>query len=75
MRGVWGAGGEVDTFHTFHWGERGADGAWRADPAHVPDIRALLAESAARQGVEFPAVPAAWDEGPTPLALAVPPAL
>ncbi|KAH9936270.1 uncharacterized protein B0H18DRAFT_973121 [Fomitopsis serialis] len=47
-------GYEVDTFHTFHWGDRDSTGAWRGNPAHIADVRALLGESARRQGVEWP---------------------
>ena len=42
----------MDTFHTFHWGERGEDGIWRGDHRHVADVRLdLLWESAVRQGL------------------------
>ncbi|KAG9315655.1 hypothetical protein JVU11DRAFT_3300 [Chiua virens] len=51
VRQKWAQGYEVDTFHTFHWGERGEDGAWRGDHDHVADVRHLLRESAHRQGL------------------------
>ncbi|KAI0269812.1 hypothetical protein BC834DRAFT_863487 [Gloeopeniophorella convolvens] len=56
VRGKWAEGREVDTFHTFHWGEpSGADGAWVPHPERVGDVRRLLQDSAARQGVvSFP---------------------
>lgn len=54
VRQKWAEGFEVDTFHTFHWGERGSDGVWRGGYHHVNDVRTLLQESANRQGVPFP---------------------
>ncbi|KZT73822.1 hypothetical protein DAEQUDRAFT_742906 [Daedalea quercina L-15889] len=54
VRQMWAEGYEVDTFHTFHWGDRGATGVWRGNPAHIADVRVLLAESARRQGVDWP---------------------
>lgn len=56
VRQKWAQGFEVDTFHTFHWGDRGSDGVWRGNPEHIADVRSLLVESARRQGVAFPAV-------------------
>ncbi|KAJ7366994.1 hypothetical protein DFH08DRAFT_182598 [Mycena albidolilacea] len=53
VRQKWASGFEVDTFHTFHWGEPGADGVWRAQPGIVEDTRRVLAESAARQGIHW----------------------
>ncbi|THH31162.1 hypothetical protein EUX98_g3021 [Antrodiella citrinella] len=53
VRQKWDEGFEVDTFHTFHWGDLEADGVWRGNPAHKPDVRKLLAQSAARQNVDF----------------------
>lgn len=44
---------EVDTFHTFHWGDKGPDGVWKGNPAHIPDVRRLQAESAKRQGIAW----------------------
>ncbi|KIJ62721.1 hypothetical protein HYDPIDRAFT_114413 [Hydnomerulius pinastri MD-312] len=55
VRQKWAEGFEVDTFHTFHWGDRGEDGIWTGDHHHVADVRHLLKESADRQGIEFPA--------------------
>ncbi|KAJ3484261.1 hypothetical protein NLI96_g5762 [Meripilus lineatus] len=54
VRQKWDEGFEVDSFHTFHWGDRGDDGVWRGNPAHIPDVRSVLLESAQRQGIEFP---------------------
>jgi hypothetical protein len=51
VRQTWAQGYEVDTFHTFHWGERDEDGVWRGDHGHVADVRHLLRESANRQGL------------------------
>lgn len=45
---------QVDTFHTFHWGNPGSDGVWRGNHENVADVRRLLAESAKRQGIQFP---------------------
>ncbi|KAL0961034.1 hypothetical protein HGRIS_006024 [Hohenbuehelia grisea] len=39
VRQKWEAGLEVDTFHTFHWGEKGADGVWKGNHSHVADER------------------------------------
>lgn len=44
---------EVDTFHTFHWGDSGKDGVWKGNPQNIADVRRLLAESAQRQGVPW----------------------
>jgi len=54
VRQKWAEGREVDTFHTFHWGDNGADGVWRGNPDNIEDVRNLLQESAARQNVDFP---------------------
>ncbi|KAH7913341.1 hypothetical protein BJ138DRAFT_1146234 [Hygrophoropsis aurantiaca] len=55
VRQQWKAGFEVDTFHTFHWGDRDpVDGEWRSNHEHIADVRSLLRESAERQGIEFP---------------------
>lgn len=54
VRQKWEEGYEVDTFHTFHWGERGDDNVWRANYENVEDIRRLLRESAERQQIVFP---------------------
>ncbi len=53
VRQQWASGFEVDTFHTFHWGEKGDDGVWRSEPRHVQDVRQLFKESAARQGLPW----------------------
>ena len=55
VRGQWAEGREVDTFHTFHWGEPTGDGGkWEPRPERVRDVRRLLQDSAARQGISFP---------------------
>ena len=56
VRGQWAQGREVDTFHTFHWGEPGEEGgAWEPRPERVGDVRRLLQDSAVRQGImSFP---------------------
>jgi len=52
VRGQWAQGREVDTFHTFHWGEPGGEGgAWEPRPERVGDVRQLLQDSAVRQGI------------------------
>jgi len=57
VRQMWAQNYEVDTFHTFHWGDRDSDGIWRGKPEHITDVRNLFAESAHRQGIEFPTQP------------------
>jgi len=54
VRQKWAEGREVDTFHTFHWGDKGTDGVWREDSDSIDDVRGLLQESATRQKVDFP---------------------
>ncbi|VDC00748.1 unnamed protein product [Peniophora sp. CBMAI 1063] len=54
VRQQWREGFEVDTFHTFHWGDTQEDGVWRGDPNLVGDTRDLLRQSAARQGTVLP---------------------
>jgi len=54
VRQQWAEGYEVDTFHTFHWGERDGDDVWRGNYENVADIRRLLKESAERQQTYFP---------------------
>lgn len=61
VRQKWAEGFEVDTFHTFHWGDRGEDGVWRGNPGHIPDVRKLLQESAVRQQLEFPIRSIEWE--------------
>ncbi|KAJ7507229.1 hypothetical protein B0H11DRAFT_195867 [Mycena galericulata] len=53
VRQKWAEGFEVDTFHTFHWGDGDANGVWRAHPGIVEDVRRVLEESAARQGITW----------------------
>jgi len=52
VRNKWAEGFEVDTFHTFHWGDP-AEGGWKAHDGIVEDTRRVLAESAARQGIDW----------------------
>lgn len=54
VRQKWEEGYEVDTFHTFHWGELDGDNVWRANYENVVDIRRLLRDSAERQQIAFP---------------------
>lgn len=54
VRQKWSEGLEVDTFHTFHWGDKGIDGVWRENPNNVDDMHNVLKESASRQKVELP---------------------
>ncbi|KAJ7766616.1 hypothetical protein B0H16DRAFT_1522008 [Mycena metata] len=53
VRNQWAKDTEVDTFHTFHWGDPGADGVWRAHEGVRENVRKVLAESAARQGIDW----------------------
>lgn len=58
VRGKWAEGREVDTFHAFHWGEPSEEGGmWEPRPERIEDVRRLLRDSAARQGIRFPKVP------------------
>ncbi|KAI9443197.1 hypothetical protein H4582DRAFT_2109565 [Lactarius indigo] len=57
VRGKWAEGREVDTFHAFHWGEPSEEGGvWVPRPERIEDVRRLLQDSAARQGIRFPKV-------------------
>ncbi|KAF7979672.1 hypothetical protein HWV62_41667 [Athelia sp. TMB] len=53
VRQKWAEGKEVDTFHTYHWGDKDMWGVWRETPGSVQDMHKLLRESAVRQHVEF----------------------
>ncbi|KAF7422592.1 hypothetical protein PC9H_010748 [Pleurotus ostreatus] len=53
VRQRWEEGYEVDTFHTFHWGEKDESGVWRGNYNHVADIQHLQKESAIRQGIHL----------------------
>ncbi|EKM51506.1 uncharacterized protein PHACADRAFT_212152 [Phanerochaete carnosa HHB-10118-sp] len=53
VRQTWARGMEVDTFHTFHWGDNVPDGVWEENPGHIPDVKQLQAESAERQGIPW----------------------
>ncbi|KAF7356315.1 hypothetical protein MVEN_00963800 [Mycena venus] len=52
VRNQWADGFEVDTFHTYHWGDRTERG-WEPHAGIVEDTRRVLAESAARQGIDW----------------------
>ncbi|KAF7292053.1 hypothetical protein MIND_01231400 [Mycena indigotica] len=54
VRDLWAAGYEVDSFHSFHWGDVQADGFFGPNRDAVRDVRALLADSFARQGTVPP---------------------
>ncbi|KAG8932557.1 hypothetical protein FRC02_000935 [Tulasnella sp. 418] len=54
VRNMWAQGYEVDSFHTFHWGDKGDDGIWRAHLDSVQDVRELLKDSFIRQGMAVP---------------------
>ncbi|KZT19467.1 hypothetical protein NEOLEDRAFT_1077746 [Neolentinus lepideus HHB14362 ss-1] len=54
VRQKWAEGYEVDTMHTFHWGDVDVDGEWRGRPQHIYDLRMLMKESAERQGIAWP---------------------
>ena len=56
MRQIWEKGMEVDTFHTFHWGDKDSDGKWRALPENIADVRKLLGESAKRHNISWASV-------------------
>ncbi|KDQ62402.1 hypothetical protein JAAARDRAFT_30310 [Jaapia argillacea MUCL 33604] len=53
VRQKWTEGFEVDTMHTFHWGEKGDDGVWVTHPENIRDVRAMQKESALRQKVKL----------------------
>jgi len=54
VQNVWDGGMEVDTFHTFHWGDIDKDGVWKAHLHSIEQVQRLLLASAQRQGVPFP---------------------
>ncbi|KAJ7101322.1 hypothetical protein B0H15DRAFT_1017788 [Mycena belliarum] len=54
VRDLWAEGYEVDSFHTFHWGDIQDDGFFGPNKNSVEDMRALLRDSFARQGIESP---------------------
>ncbi|KAJ6606832.1 hypothetical protein B0H10DRAFT_2074586 [Mycena sp. CBHHK59/15] len=49
VRQKWEEGFEVDSLHTFHWGDTHEDGFFRANENSVEDIRSLLEDSFERQ--------------------------
>ncbi|KAJ7438997.1 hypothetical protein FB451DRAFT_1344330 [Mycena latifolia] len=55
VRDLWADGYEVDSFHSFHWGDVQADGFFGRNKDSVSDVRALLADSFKRQGIAPPA--------------------
>ncbi|KAJ7614481.1 hypothetical protein FB45DRAFT_937039 [Roridomyces roridus] len=54
VRQKWEEGYEVDSFHTFHWGDIQADGFFGPNKDVVGNMRALLADSFRRQGIKDP---------------------
>ncbi|KAJ7764132.1 hypothetical protein DFH07DRAFT_916931 [Mycena maculata] len=53
--GKWDEGYEVDSFHSFHWGDIRDDGFFEPNKNSVADMRALLAASFRRQRIRPPA--------------------
>ncbi|KAJ7129867.1 hypothetical protein C8R43DRAFT_673819 [Mycena crocata] len=54
VRDLWEEGYEVDSFHSFHWGDIQDDGFFRPNRNSVKDMQALLADSFQRQGISTP---------------------
>ncbi|KAJ7093280.1 hypothetical protein B0H15DRAFT_947420 [Mycena belliarum] len=54
VRDLWAEGYEVDSFHSFHWGDIQDDGFFGPNKNSVADMRALLRDSFARQRIESP---------------------
>ncbi|KAJ7479116.1 hypothetical protein FB451DRAFT_1395716 [Mycena latifolia] len=55
VRDLWAEGYEVDSFHSFHWGDIQADGVFGPNKDSFKDMRALLNDSFIRQGIAPPA--------------------
>ncbi|KAJ7478909.1 hypothetical protein FB451DRAFT_1450504 [Mycena latifolia] len=55
VRDLWAEGYEVDSFHSFHWGDIQGDGVFRPNKDSIKDMRALLNDSFIRQGIAPPA--------------------
>ncbi|KAJ7252611.1 hypothetical protein C8J57DRAFT_1661716, partial [Mycena rebaudengoi] len=51
IRQKWEEGFEVDTFHTFHWGDVQKDGFFAANADSVKDVRLMLQDSFTRQKI------------------------
>lgn len=54
IRQKWADGYEVDSFHSFHWGDVHADGLLRANENSVEDVNSILQDSFRRQGMVMP---------------------
>ncbi|KAF7302294.1 hypothetical protein MIND_00796800 [Mycena indigotica] len=54
VRDLWAQGYEVDSFHSFHWGNIQADGFFGPNKNTVQDMKTLLADSFARQRIVPP---------------------
>ncbi|KAJ6503064.1 hypothetical protein DFH09DRAFT_912586, partial [Mycena vulgaris] len=57
VRDLWADGYEVDSFHSFHWGEIQNDGVFGPNQNSVVDMRALFSDSFERQEIVPPAEP------------------
>ncbi|KAJ7662887.1 hypothetical protein B0H17DRAFT_952953 [Mycena rosella] len=55
VRDLWAEGYEVDSFHSFHWGDIQENGFFGPNTGSVADMRTLLADSFRRQGIAPPA--------------------
>ncbi|KAJ7033236.1 hypothetical protein C8F04DRAFT_1104983 [Mycena alexandri] len=55
VREKWEEGYEVDSFHSFHWGDMQDDGFFGPNKNSVADMQTLLADSFGRQGIRPPA--------------------
>ncbi|KAJ6573165.1 hypothetical protein DFH09DRAFT_1312414 [Mycena vulgaris] len=58
VRDLWADGYEVDSFHSFHWGDIQDDGVFGPNQNSVVDMRALFSDSFERQGIVPPSEPA-----------------
>ncbi|KAJ6514142.1 hypothetical protein DFH09DRAFT_1374069 [Mycena vulgaris] len=54
VRDLWADGYEVDSFHSFHWGDIQDDGVFGPNQNTVVDMRALFSDSFERQGIVPP---------------------
>ncbi|KAJ7183899.1 hypothetical protein C8R46DRAFT_1186759 [Mycena filopes] len=54
VREKWDEGYEVDSFHSFHWGDTQDDGFFGPNKNSVADMRTLLADSFERQRIRPP---------------------
>ncbi|KAJ6600356.1 hypothetical protein DFH09DRAFT_901417 [Mycena vulgaris] len=55
VRDLWAEGYEVDSFHSFHWGDIQDNGLFGPNQHSIVDMRALIADSFERQGIPPPA--------------------